>query len=119
MELEITINLDNYENIKIKVNGDTHTECIDQFKTIFPLLGNQSEHVYSKISSYAKRVFNIDLPKYTIKPVPPHQNIPERIPITQITVGNCENCNTPITKAEKDLSTLFQNKSLCKNCLKS
>ena len=120
MELSCTIALDNYENIKITIEGESMSDVIKQTNDALDQIGNLDERVKAAVVSYQRRVLN---KPFEVNPDAPCKGCEpgNEEPCNNCTDNeqyHCEICGQLITKDQKRLSMLWYNQSLCKQCEK-
>ncbi|WP_052418683.1 hypothetical protein [Methanolacinia paynteri] len=145
LSIGITVNLENYENLKVEVEGEAKDdrdagELIEYLDSVLSRLGRNDPETKKKIDSYRRRVLenpgepvitNIveeetypapEIPQTPAEPAIPvsepaqEKPLPEEKPVEN-TGFTCSSCGRPISKAEEQLSQIFMGRSLCKKCL--
>ncbi|WP_298667564.1 hypothetical protein [uncultured Methanofollis sp.] len=157
LTLGITVNLDNYENLRLEVSGEVESqedteELAGFLDTTLARLGRGDEATAERVDAYRRRVFSmkpseapmqpeeeqtvlvpieakeVETPKTTpeVAPAPEPAPVaaPEPAPVSQTeqpqapaATAICESCGKAVTKTQKQMSQLFLNKTLCKDCM--
>lgn len=146
LSIGITVNLENYENLKVEVEGEVAEggreaeELIEYLDGVLSKFGRNDPETKKKIDSYRKRVLenpgkpiitNIVEEETYPAPEGPHTPVEPIIPVSEPapektlpeektaenTGFTCSSCGRPISKAEEQLSQIFMGRSLCKKCL--
>jgi hypothetical protein len=145
LSIGITVNLENYENLKVEVEGEAEgsreaEELIDYLDGVLSNFGRNDPETKKRIDSYRRKV--LENPSEHIKIEVQEEatcKTPEIIqtPAEQGTTAHedsnnthkaegkapdatgfsCSSCGRPISKAEEQLSQIFMGRSLCKKCL--
>jgi len=133
-EIEATVNLGDYENIRVRVEGDDVGETILMLDDVLGRFGVGDDPVSKRIDSYRKRVLGgyIEMvegkpePVVEVEETPPVVVAPERPPVKEETPsspkgvdlpGECVDCGVGVSKVQMDVSKLFFPVVLCKACM--
>ncbi|ADN34848.1 conserved hypothetical protein [Methanolacinia petrolearia DSM 11571] len=145
LSIGITVNLENYENLKVEVEGEAKDGCdadelIEYLDSVLSRFGRNDPETKKRIDNYRRRVLenpgepvitNIveeetyPAPEILQTPAEPaipvsepaqEKPLPEEKPVEN-TGFTCSSCGRPISKAEEQLSQIFMGRSLCKKCL--
>lgn len=150
--VSITINLGNYENLRLEVsdaastkeeadelrhfladvldgygnNDATAKNALDKYKERIladagekPEAGFEAEPEYEPAFSYA-----FDMPEAEPEPIsepqpePAPVAVPHVEPAAEVAEFVCSKCGAPVNKLQRDVSMMFNNKILCKSCMK-
>ncbi|WP_421909526.1 hypothetical protein [Methanolacinia petrolearia] len=145
LSIGITVNLENYENLKVEVEGEAKDGCdadelIEYLDSVLSRFGRNDPETKKRIDNYRRRVLenpgepvitNIveeetypapEIPQTPAEPlIPVSEPAPEKTSSEGKPVENtgftCSSCGRPISKAEEQLSQIFMGRSLCKKCL--
>lgn len=145
LSIGITVNLENYENLKVEVesraDGENDAdELIAYLDSVLSRLGRADPDTKKRIDSYRRRVLENpgEYLKTEINKPPESPAIqetptaaePEPAPVETAVEKpvadekpaedagfSCSSCGRSISKAEEQLSQIFMGRSLCKKCL--
>jgi formylmethanofuran dehydrogenase subunit E len=145
LSIGITVNLENYENLKVEVEGEAKDgrdagELIEYLDSVLSRFGRNDPETKKRIDNYRGRVLENpgepvitslveeeSYPEHEIQPTPADPLIPVSEPArekpspeekpVENTGFTCSSCGRPISKAEEQLSQIFMGRSLCKKCL--
>jgi cell division septum initiation protein DivIVA len=117
----VTVNLDNYENLRIEVEGEDAEEVVSLLDSVLAGLGRNDSYATERIDSYRRRILSHPVsaaspsPKvvqatFTKEQVAPREDEPKD--------QTCSACGDLITKSQSKLSHLVKGKALCKKCMK-
>ncbi|MHC1627097.1 MAG: hypothetical protein ACXQTG_04970 [Methanoculleaceae archaeon] len=143
----ITVNLDNYENIRLEAEGEVETEedameLISFIDGVLGEIGRGDERTRSKIESYRSRVLSsatrrggVPVEEAVPSPVEPREPaaVQSSPPGAGAATGGavtedkgrteppavdvCEECGAPVTAAQKKVSQMFLGRTLCRKCM--
>ncbi len=152
--VSITINLGNYENLRLEVSDTAATkEEADELRhflaDVLDGYGNNDASAKNAIDKYKERIladagedtetvseeepafsYAFDMPEveteFEAEPEiseEPEQKpspiaVPHVEPAAETAEFTCSKCGAPVNKLQRDVSMMFNNKVLCKNCMK-
>jgi hypothetical protein len=149
LSIGITVNLENYENLRLEVSGlvqdESDAEELARFlDTVLQKFGQGDPSSRERVEAFRRRILPAGAPAPVAEAKTPRtgesarQAEPEK-PITQVplhvhdepagpaaaetgdTAGvlACEVCGAPVKPAEQKMSMLFASRTLCRKCLKN
>jgi hypothetical protein len=149
LSIGITVNLENYENLRLEVNGPVQTEgdadeLISFLDSILQKFGQGDLSSKERVEAFRRRILPArpgraekeeDVASAREAGGPPHKApataqevLPQQVnPVklspsdTKETAGGptCEECGVPVKPAEQKMSMLFASRTLCRKCLKN
>jgi hypothetical protein len=125
LSIGVTINLDNYENLRMELEGDIDDEkdageLVSFMDTILSGMGRGDSYASERIDTYRRKVLSQPVSRPTV----------EQITLAAHGVGigtpgfeepkdeKCSNCGVSISKSQAKLSKLVDQKVLCKKCMR-
>ncbi|MCQ8894381.1 MAG: hypothetical protein NQU46_07110 [Methanolinea sp.] len=149
LTIGITVNLENYENLRLEVSGAVESEEDAKELALFldrvlGMFGRSDPASRERIDGYRKRILPPGAAEYeaiagpvttanqglgtgsdqpVAVSVPERDVSPEKIPgpgaPDQMKVATCEECGAPVKPADQKMSMLFASRTLCRKCLKN
>lgn len=148
LTIGITVNLENYENLRLEVNGPVNSErdadeLISFLDSILQKFGQGDPSSKERVETFRRRILftgpktgaketeAVPAAEYGMpaecKPAVPPGAFPAQdnaVKPTPADPGNaegvfpCEECGSPVKPAEQKMSMLFAGRTLCRKCLK-
>lgn len=148
LSIGITVNLENYENLRLEVSGPVQTEddAMDLARFLDSILrkfGQGDEASRERVDSFRRRILPRDegvavkapqsqpvqaettgkgpgvFPQVSETAVKPAVAAPAAENREGEEVHACEACGAPVKPAERKMSMLFASKTLCRKCLRN
>lgn len=149
LAIGITVNLENYENLRLEVNGPVKNEAdadelISFLDSVLQKFGQGDTASRERVEAFRRRILPpgperskketvvaqtqvvggpAEQPPAVAQQVPPQQvNTVKPSPVDAgdgKEVPTCEVCGVPVKPAEQKMSMLFASRTLCTKCLKN
>ncbi|MDH7510580.1 MAG: hypothetical protein QHH04_06010 [Methanolinea sp.] len=149
LAIGITVNLENYENLRLEVNGpvqneDDADELISFLDSILQKFGQGDPASKESVEAFRRRILPAGPERAKKETVVTQARMPggleeqapvvaQRVAPQQVDGGKtspadagdtdrvptCEACGVPVKPAEQKMSMLFASRTLCRKCLKN
>lgn len=149
LAIGITVNLENYENLRLEVNGPVQNEgdadeLISFLDSVLQKFGQGDPATKERVEAFRRRILPrgpergkretvvaqiqvnggpAERPPAVAQQVPPQPvNADKPSPANAGEaegVPRCEECGVPVKPAEQKMSMLFASRTLCRKCLKN
>ena len=149
LAIGITVNLENYENLRLEVNGPVKNEgdadeLISFLDSVLQKFGQGDPASKERVEAFRRRILPpgpertqnetvVAQTQVAGGPAEPPPAVAQQVPAQQVNaakpspadagdaegVPTCEECGVPVKPAEQKMSMLFASRTLCRKCLKN